>query len=351
MASSYLVTDADERDAQVPAERTVLRRRAGTQPLVAPDLLKHLSRPKAWRAIGGIALQWGLIALAIALSVWSDSWWVTIPVLFFIATRQHALLIMMHEAAHFLISHNRAVNDTVSNLFCAFPFLVSNKRYRTNHLLHHRHVNTADDPDLSVNIHPSTLSALVLLLAQDLFCLSLAKTFRRSRKFGVMGIFLSSQPGFATERVLFLGLVAALTAAILYFHIGSQFLLYWVIPLFSFLQVLLTLRGFAEHAGRIDDDLLNHARTVDLGPVERIVFAPCHTNRHLEHHLYPSVPAHNLEALSEALRGNEEFARGARRTQGYLASRLSVFRELYGRRGRPAPRLPEPGDDWFPAQT
>jgi hypothetical protein len=37
--------------------------------------------------------------------------------------------------------------------------------------------------------------------------------------------------------------------------------------------------------------------------------------------------------LSAALRGNEEFARGTRRTQGYLASRLSVFRELYGRRG------------------
>jgi fatty acid desaturase len=341
--------EADERDvAQVPASRTVLRRRTGAQPLVAPDLLKHLSRPKAWRAIGGIAMQWGLIALAIAVSVWSDSWWVTIPALFFIATRQHALLIMMHEATHFLISRNRTVNDTVSNLFCAFPFLVSNRRYRINHLLHHRYVNTADDPDLSVNIHPSTRSALLLLLVQDLFCLSLAKTFRRSRKFGVMGIFLASQPGFATERVLFLGFVAALAAVIFYFHIGSQFLLYWVLPLFSFLQVLLTLRGFAEHAGRIDDDLLNHARTVDLGPVERIVFAPCNTNRHLEHHLYPSVPAHNLEALSAALRGNEEFARGTRRTQGYLASRLSVFRELYGRR---APSLPEPANDRFPAET
>ena len=167
-------------------------------------------------------------------------------------------------------------------------------------------------------------------LAQDLFGLSLLKTVRRSRKFGVIAIFFTSQPGFATERVLFPGFVAALAIAILYFHIGSQFLLYWVIPLFSFLQVLVSLRGFAEHAGRIDGDLLTHARTIDVGALERIVFAPCNVNRHLEHHLYPSVPAHNLEALSDALRGNEEFARGAQRTQGYLASGLCVFRELYG---------------------
>jgi fatty acid desaturase len=331
MESSYWLVDADERDvAQVPASRTLLRRRTAEQPLVAPDLLKQLSRPQEWQAIGGIAMQWGLIALAIAVSVWSDSWWVTIPALAFIATRQHALLIMMHDAAHFLISHNRAVNDTVSNLFCAFPFLVSNKRYRISHLLHHRYVNGADDPDLDVNIHPPSRRALLLLLAQDLFCLSLIKTVRRSRKFGVIAIFFTSQPGFATERVLFLGFVAALATAILYFHVGWQFLLYWVLPFYSFLQVLVSLRGFAEHAGRIDGDLLTHARTIDVGPLERIVFAPCNVNRHLEHHLYPSVPAHNLEALSDALRGNEEFARGAQRTQGYLASSLCVFRELYG---------------------
>jgi fatty acid desaturase len=339
MVSTYWLADADEREvAQVPASRTVLRRRTAEQSLVAPDVLKQLSRPQEWHAIGGgIAMQWGLIALAIAVSVWADSWLVTIPLLAFIATRQHALLIMMHDAAHFLISHNRAVNDTISNLFCCFPFLISNKRYRINHLLHHRYVNTADDPDLNVNVHPESRLTLALELIQDLFCLSILKTIRRSRKFGVLAIFFTSQPGFATERVLFLAFVATLTAVITYFHIGSQFLLYWVLPVASFLQVLVTLRGFAEHAGRIDGDLLNHARTIDVGPLERIVFAPCNVNRHLEHHLYPSVPAHNLEALSDALRGNEEFVRGTQRTQGYLASSLCVFSELYGHGASGAP--------------
>ena len=338
MESAYRFVDVDERElTQIPASRTSLRRRVADQSLVAPDLLKQLSRTQEWRAIGGIAMQWGLIALAIAVSVWSQSWWVTVPALAFIATRQHALLIMMHDAAHFLISHNRAVNDTVSNLFCAFPFLVSNKRYRSSHLLHHRYVNTADDPDLDVNTHPSSGRGFLQELAKDLFCMSLIKTLRRSRKFGVISIFFTSQPGFATERVLFLVFVTTLTAAIAYFHIWWQFLLFWVVPFYSFLQVLVSLRGYAEHAGRMDGDLLNHARTIDVGPLERIVFAPCNVNRHLEHHLYPSVPAHNLEALSDALRGNEEFARGAQRTQGYLASSLCVFGELYGAQPAVAP--------------
>ena len=215
MVSTYWLADADEREvAQVPASRTVLRRRTAEQSLIAPDVLKQLSRPQEWQTIGAIAMQWGLIALAIAVSIWSDSWFVTIPMLAFIATRQHALLIMMHDAAHFLISHNRAVNDTVSNLFCAFPFLVSNKRYRINHLLHHRYVNTADDPDLNVNVHPESRLTLALELIQDLLCLSILKTIRRSRKFGVLAIFFTSQPGFATERTLFLGFVATVTAVV-----------------------------------------------------------------------------------------------------------------------------------------
>jgi fatty acid desaturase len=330
LESSSWLADADRHETQMPGNRTLLRRRAEEQSLIAPDVLKRLSQPREWRTIGEVAMQWGLIALAITLSVWSDSWWVTVPALVFIATRQHALLIMLHDAVHSLISHNRAVNDTIANLFCAFPFLVSTKRYRINHLLHHRHVNAAEDPDLDVNTHPTTRRAFFLLLAQDLFCLSLAKTARRSRKFGVMAIFFTKQPGFATERVLFLGFVTGIATTIFYFHVGSQFLLYWLLPLFSFLQVLLTLRGLSEHGGRFDGDLLTHARTVDVGLLERIFFAPCNVNRHLEHHLYPSVPAYNLEALSDVLRGNEVFTRGTQRTQGYLASKLSVFQELYG---------------------
>jgi fatty acid desaturase len=330
METLYRLPRADERDAEpVPAIVTPTRRRKTEQALVSPDLLKQLSRPQEWRAIAVIAMQWALIAAAIAVSVWANSWFVTIPALAFIATRQHALLIMMHDAAHSLISHNRAVNDTISDLFCSFPFLVSTKRYRANHLMHHRNVNAADDPDLDDNVHPESLRALVLMLAQDLFCMSLLKALRRSRKFGVLAIFFMRQPGFAAERVLFAGFIAVFASAILYFDIWPQFMLYWALPFFSFLQVLLRLRGFSEHAGRMDGDFLTHARTIDVGPVERIVFAPCNVNRHLEHHLYPSVPAHNLEALSEALRENQEFARGAPRTCGYLASSLSVVRELY----------------------
>jgi len=314
--------------ASTPAAAT--RRRRTEQSLISPEILKQLSRPQEWRAFATIALQWALIALAIAACIWSGSWWVTIPALAFIATRQHALLIMMHDAAHSLISHDRGVNDAVSNLFCSFPFLVSTRRYRANHLMHHRNVNAADDPDLDDNVHPETLRALLSMLAQDLLFMSVLKAMRRSRKFGVLAIYFTRQPGFATERVLFLGFIATFAGAMFTFRIWPQFLLYWGVPFFSFLQALLRLRGFSEHAGRINSDLLTHARTIDVGPVERIVFAPCNVNRHLEHHLYPSVPAHNLEALSDALRANQEFARGARRTQGYLASSLCVFSELYG---------------------
>ena len=222
-------------------------------------------------------------------------------------------------------------------------FLVSNKRYRASHLLHHRYVNTDEDPDLEVNTHPKSLAEFSKELAKDLLCMSLIKTIRRSRKFGVISIYFTSEPGFGTERVLFLAFVATLTAAIVYFHIGWQFLLYWVVPFYSFLQVLVSLRGYAEHAGRMDGDLLNHARTIDVGPIERVIFAPCNVNRHLEHHLYPSVPAHHAKRclMRCAETRNLRAARSGRRVIWPRAFACSANSTAPNRRApRPPPDRP-----------
>lgn len=296
-------------------------------------VLKALARKSLPRSLTYILLQWGAIASAALLAESVNSYVVLIACLIFIATRQHALLVMLHDAAHYSLSENKRLNDFIGAIFCAFPFSVSMRRYRANHLAHHKFVNSEADPDLEDNIAPDTLRELIKILASDLFFMSIPNYIRRSNKFGVLGIFREQGPGWWTERATFLSFLLLLSALIAWFGLWKVVLLYWIVPLFSVLQVILRARGYSEHAGRIHEgDELRKSRTVDAGLIERFLLAPGNVNRHLEHHLYPYVPFFNLEKLHAALSARRKVDPSAAPSAGYVGLRArgqSVFGELY----------------------
>src|SRR4051794_38492519 len=66
------------------------------------------------------------------------------------------------------------------------------------------------------------------------------------------------------------------------------------------------------------DDLLTGSRTVLPLWWEKLFFCPHHINYHIEHHLYPSVPCHNLPALHDVLMRDGVFKGKAHVTRGYL---------------------------------
>ena len=156
---------------------------------------------------------------------------------------------------------------------------------------------------------------------------------KRARKFGVFGIFKEQGPGWRTERYLYLAFLATLIASATFLGVWKQVALLWFVPQFSLFQAITRLRGYSEHAGRFDEASdLNKTRTVDANLIESFIFAPASINRHLEHHLYPSVPFFNLDRLHEALTEKTSEVNALPPTQGYLrlsgASR-TVFGELY----------------------
>lgn len=53
--------------------------------------------------------------------------------------------------------------------------------------------------------------------------------------------------------------------------------------------------------GRLDHPNASNARSIDVGIIERFLWAPCHINRHWEHHLCPAVPTYNLSLLTARL--------------------------------------------------
>src|SRR6185312_8151874 len=113
---------------------------------IMPDV-RRLSDVSNLKSVLGIAFQWGVIVLAGWAAVASGHWAVYVLAGIFIGSRQQALGVMVHDAAHYLLFTNRTVNDMVSDALLAFPLGMSTTLYRETHFRHHRFANTELDPD------------------------------------------------------------------------------------------------------------------------------------------------------------------------------------------------------------
>ncbi|HZQ54199.1 MAG TPA: fatty acid desaturase [Bryobacteraceae bacterium] len=59
----------------------------------------------------------------------------TSALLLIVATRPHALLVLLHDASHFLLCRSNFWNELISDLFCGLPFGLTTQAYRTWHTM------------------------------------------------------------------------------------------------------------------------------------------------------------------------------------------------------------------------
>ncbi|MGE0529174.1 MAG: fatty acid desaturase, partial [Bdellovibrionales bacterium] len=116
-------------------------------PSVAKGDLRKLARPNWSVPLSLLAGDWLIIGMAVALSTYTDNFWVYIFCAGVVGSRQHALFVLVHEGVHKHLARSKRVNDWISNLFAAYPILFDTEAYRENHLRHHEHLNTDQDPD------------------------------------------------------------------------------------------------------------------------------------------------------------------------------------------------------------
>src|SRR5262245_31858968 len=69
----------------------------------------ELAARSIWRPLWAIVFDWMCIATAIR-AIAAAPWWLHPALLLIIAARQHALLILMHDASHFSFSSKRWLN-------------------------------------------------------------------------------------------------------------------------------------------------------------------------------------------------------------------------------------------------
>ena len=276
------------------------------------ELVHKLTRRDAWRATAAIAHDLAVLALSIflGLAFWPNPL-VLLACIVVIGTRQHALFVIAHEAAHYLLFENRKINDALGRA-CAMLQGLSMCTYRVIHRLHHNNLYGELDPDTALHGgYPRGKAYLVRKLLKDLSGLTAWKTY---------AYFLGGAPALNTQTNVALRPLDDTSAKlrsdartdrnlVIVFHVVAlaafawsgylvQYLVLWVLPLLTVVQAILRLRAIAEHGATTDfSSPLTAART-NLGPAWlRWALFPHNVNYHVEHHLYASVPQYNLPAL------------------------------------------------------
>jgi fatty acid desaturase len=287
-------------------------RKAASRPSLPKELIERLTRRSAWRAAWPIVMDFAVIALSAAAAL---AYWFSLPItilaVLLIGTRQHALFVIAHDAAHYLLFENRKVNDAVGRL-CATVQGLSMCTYRVIHRLHHNNLYGELDPDTALHGgYPRGRAYLIKKLLKDLSGLTAWKTY---------AYFLGGAPALNTKTNVALRPLDDTSEklkrearhdrnVVIAFHVFMlgvfawsgyllQYLVLWILPLVTVVQAILRLRAIAEHGATTDfSSPLTAART-NVAPawLAWLIF-PHHVNYHIEHHLYASVPHYHLPAL------------------------------------------------------
>lgn len=267
-----------------------------------PEEWAALTHHSPWRGLALVAHAWSLIFAAWALAIyWPNPITILLAVLV-VGARQLGLAILMHDAAHGALHPDPKINAFVGEWLCAAPVGSNLATYRKYHLLHHRFTEQPEDPDLPLSRpFPIARKSLWRKVARDLtgqtFWQQRFAMFFKRRRFGEEGPKL-----FNATRTRFFAFNALLLVALAVLGHWWVFFVLWLLPMATWMQLILRLRNIGEHAVvHATEDPFHHARTTLANPIERLLVAPYWVHFHAEHHLFMHVPCYNLERLHRML--------------------------------------------------
>jgi fatty acid desaturase len=272
----------------------------------APEELASVRARSNLTGLLCIAHAWIVIAASMALYwLWPNPLTFIVAVIL-IGSRQLGLAILMHDAAHGVLLRSKSLNDPVSQWLCAFPVFTDTIPYRHYHLIHHRTTQQKGDPDLHLSAKfPITKESFRRKLIRD-FTGRTGLKLRRYQLLNAIGpanMPLKDRAKNFWKRlgkpfVANLILLAILTA------LGKPhyYLMFWLLPLLTWQQVITRIRNIAEHAMVPDNnDVMRNARTTYARWWERALWAPYWVNYHVDHHMLIYVPCYNLPKLHALL--------------------------------------------------
>ncbi|MBK9294995.1 MAG: fatty acid desaturase family protein [Oligoflexia bacterium] len=255
--------------------------------------------------------DWFFIFLIIYVAQSLNNWFLYPIAVMLIANRQHSLAIAMHDSGHGRLFTNKIINDIAGEVFCSWPMFFSMQTYRENHRQHHLYANTSKDPDFRRERFPETKKEIYKMLITDVLALNTWQQLMEVKR----NLPQNQSTLVRLARILFYLSVAV---AVTYFKVWPLFGLYWVVPLFTWLKVVLRLRAIADHTGVHTNQHPYDTRTIIPNLFDILFLAPRQCSYHLGHHLLQSIPSYNLKRFHYELSKISEYKANARITKGFF---------------------------------
>jgi fatty acid desaturase len=303
----------------------------------APDInneIKKLRQLDNWHGPLALIGDWAVIAAVVIvceqLSGWI--WWLVYLTvgLTAIATRQRALATLVHEAVHGTLAANERVNRFLGTWFSGYVILQPFDAFRRSHIRDH-HGSFGDvrtDPDFRAHITAGLYkpqSGAEFVWRHMVMPLLGRETSAIVKELRLSGTRDEVRPGLAVVCYLAtLGLLCSTTGY------GTQFLLYWIIPLLFVFPLINWYMALLEHFPLVGNNSidLHTTRHRALGPISYHFLGIHNEGYHLDHHLSPMIPYWNLPKAHEIRLLDPVYARTIEDTAPRSGTVLWQFRDI-----------------------
>ncbi len=272
--------------------------------LLSAQRVRELSQLRPMIVARDTIWCWALIIAAWAFVAWNPTWWTVLIAIPVIGTRAYALMIIAHDGLHRRLFDGVKSNDLFNDLFVVGSFGAITRINNRNHLSHHNHLASEEDPDRHkyTCINKDTgLKLLGYLIGAQVF-VSIFNVLLGGKKTGQRKTEKLSYR--VRDLMILIGWQALLWTAGMYFIGWWAVPVLWYLPFFVFALLGDNFRTFAEHTHAEPDQLADTHRLITYvsNPIERIFFSPMNMNYHTVHHLWTSIPYYNLPTADAEIR-------------------------------------------------
>jgi fatty acid desaturase len=248
--------------------------------------LLELQKPAAFRWILTCIGNWLFIAFSLYTVYFFQNIWSVLLSILIIGNRQHAIALLGHEGAHYMLSSNRTWNDFLTGFFAFWPLGINLPGYRDFHFAHHNSLGTTNDPELAhkkMNVPefdlPITKTKMIVYFFKDIFCFS---------AFEVLQLISFVLPKKKCHMILPNLFLAITITSLIYFGFLWVVILWFIANLTSF-WAFFRIRIYIEHIGT------NGTHRIQSNPFLNWIFFPYGADTHWEHHEWPQMLWYNRD--------------------------------------------------------
>ena len=284
--------------------------------------LHKLCRLDNYHAVIAIALDYVVIAVAIYLSVGVSFWFYPVS-LVLIGSTQRALVNILHESSHKVLTRNGTLNVILGTAFSGHLVFHVYNAYRSSHIgLHHRYLGDADrDPDYSfhreIGIYDPACSNRAFFLRNLLLAVLGLRSpeylryvvqdrllFRREQ------VTVSMPIDIRVERCVLAAVWTAILVPCALTGCLLNLVLLWIVPMLTTAVAVGWLSELAEHypLPESEDKQILMTRNRHGWLLERFLLGRHKDNYHLVHHLNTGVPFWNMKKAHQVLLSDPAYA-------------------------------------------